>query len=253
VRAQARPAWVTFYLRWLKVGFRSVWGIVGVIGFFASIILGFYQDRHPELEKTMSHLVWLIPVCIFAFLAFIGLVIAPYKLHKDDLKKSEDEKESLIRQKNEVTAQLDTEKKKTAQKKPRLYLRYEHPDMEAATFSGLVVGNYGEPAYEVRLTSNRNHGCGLIFFEGTTTLGTGTESRVNLNGVFWAGREERFQTTPGKQLPALFDKLEQLGAEEKIFVTLHCEDHDHTPFDEQWLISRGLFKQISCGRLSTPG
>lgn len=245
--------WLGFYLRWLKVGFGSTWGIVGVIGFFASIIVGIIQDHFPRLTQTMSHLVWQIPLFVFILLGFIGLVIAPYELHKQDRQRAEVENDNLSRRNSEVTAQLEAERKKSAQRKPRLYLRYEHPGSEAATLSGLVVGNYGEPAYDVRLSSNRFKGCGLIFFQGTTTLGTNKENTVNLAGVFWAGSEQRFQTIPGRQLPALFDRLSQLGAEEKISVVVHCEDHDQAVFDEEWFIARGQFGQIFCGRVSESG
>lgn len=66
--------------------------------------------------------------------------------------------------------------------------------------------------------------------------------------MYWAGREELFQTIAGNRLPALFDKLDELGATEKISIVLHCEDHDHTVFDEQWFISRDGYRQISCTR-----
>lgn len=150
--------WRTFYLRWLEVGFKSTWGIVGVVGFFASIILAIIQDQIPRLEKTMSHLVWQIPLSVFMLLAFIGLVIAPYELHKQDRLKAETEKENLNRRNEEMSAQLEIERKKNAQKRPRLYLKHEHPATDAITSSGLVIGNYGEPAYDVRLSSTRYKG-----------------------------------------------------------------------------------------------
>lgn len=240
--------WVAFYLRWLEVGFKSIWGIVGVSCFFVSIIVAFVQDLFPRFTKSMTHLAWQIPLVVFFVLAFIGLVIAPYELHRQDQKKAADEKNDLSRRADEVTAQLETERKNAAQKRPRLYLKYEYPGAEVATFSGLTVGNYGEPAYDVRLTSRRNHGCGLDFFQGATTLGTDAANRVNLAGVFTAGAEQRFQATLGGQIPAMFERLAQFRVEEKVIVTLHCEDHDGKAFDEEWFISRDLHGQISCGR-----
>ena len=240
--------WRAFYLRWFVVGLRSTWGIVGAIGFFVSIVFAFIQDVFPRFAKTMNHLVWIIPLVFFAVLALVGWVITPYELQKQDRQKAQAEKDTLNRRNYEVTAQLEAKRKKSAEKKPRLYLKYEHPAGEATTFSGLVVGNYGEPAYDVRLSSTRYKGCGLVFFQGMTTLGTNKENKVNLAGVFWAGSEQRFQTVPGKQLHATFDRLDQLGGEPRIPVAIHCEDHDHASFDEEWIISRDLYGQISCGR-----
>jgi hypothetical protein len=199
------------------------------------------------MEITMHHL--LIPLGIFLVFA-LGLAVASRKVYKAYQNKVRDEREEAGRRHEEIKKFLvDAERQRSLRATPKLFLRYEHASSEFESFSGLTVGNHGEPAYGVRMESERRGGLQVQFHNQGIILDTNQLRRIELTVVSSEYDSARkFSVAKGWQLSALFDKLNQMGEEEKIAVTIHCEDYQRKPLEFNWCIRRDL-GNISCDRL----
>jgi hypothetical protein len=202
----------------------------------------------------MDHVLWEVPLGIFLISAFVGLAIAAYKFYKNDQKEALDEREEASRRHNELKKLLvDAERDRSIQNTPKLFLKYAHAGSEFESFSGLIVGNHGELAYGVRIESERRRGLGLQFHDQGIILEANQLHRVELTAVSWEDDSvskppRKFSMAKGKQLSALFDKLNEVGEEETIAVTIRCEDHQRKPLEFNWCIKRDQFRNISCDR-----
>jgi hypothetical protein len=215
------------------------WIVTGPI----AAILAAFRLSGGGMPTWITHF-WVWWFLLLTVIFFVGCLLGAFNVSEEYRKQVET-----------LEAENKAEKEKAAQKRPKLYLKYKHPGASSATFSGLLVGNHGEPAHGISFRSGRARNLEIKFYDTEIVLNSNEEHEVNLAAVYWQEDDtpdpiHKFFVATGQQLETLFNELRKQNAEEKIAVTIDCKDYDQKPHDFPCFIARDSLGNISCGRVS---
>ena len=78
---------MSFILYWWTVvrsACTGAWGVMGLVAEVLAIAVGLIAWKWPRKEPAMKNLPWAIPLCVFAILLVLMLLIVPYTMHARD-------------------------------------------------------------------------------------------------------------------------------------------------------------------------
>ena len=120
---------VKYYWSLFRFAVDGAWGFSQLVSAIFAFVGGYIGYKHPEWGIVMNNLLWVIPLGIFVVLFAIRLILAPYKIYKDqqdEIKKLQQQNANLRQQITDLQLKLDTEM---------------NPKMTIGGFVGSVEGN----------------------------------------------------------------------------------------------------------------
>jgi len=79
--------WRAYYWTWVTVAFQQPFGIAAGLAASIAIIGAATTQYFPGVRDTVGILAWLLPATIFIILAVTRLLLAPYWMHKEQVKR----------------------------------------------------------------------------------------------------------------------------------------------------------------------
>ncbi len=95
---------------------KSAWAICGYISGVLSPVCGYVGYKHPDWGATVNNALWIVPLCIFPVLLFIGFIVTPYKMDKERKREIDDLQKQLYGAKQEIRTFLESINPKILQK-----------------------------------------------------------------------------------------------------------------------------------------